>query len=393
MSSDWREDAPLYLAGGAAATSVVSIAASQLLLGLALVAVIAARDKWRWPPVIWPVLLWAGWTLVSLAASGHARGGFPQAKKLYVYLMLFVVYSALRTMKQIRLLTIAWVAGSTLSSLKGFWQFVHKYLTTPPPFYYAYQSSRITGFMGHWMTFSGLLTMTLMLIGAWLFFSRERRFRAAWIVAGLIIGAALVLAFTKSLWAGAAAGAVWLLWSKNKWFALPPLAVAGIILVANPFHILDRDQEHRGALRRVGSEMIRAHPITGVGPEQVGPQFKDYYPPDLPHPIPAEWYYQHLHNIYYHFAAERGLPALAALLWFLGRALFDFISSLRRLPGDSEARWVLHGAIAVTIAVMVSGWGEVNLGDSEVLEMFLAVIACGYVAIAASASDFQKAGR
>jgi O-antigen ligase len=113
----------------------------------------------------------------------------------------------------------------------------------------------------------------------------------------------------------------------------------------------------------------------------------------LPHPIPAEWYYQHLHNIYYHFAAERGLPALAALLWFLGRALFDFISSLRRLPGDSEARWVLHGAIAVTIAVMVSGWGEVNLGDSEVLEMFLAVIACGYVAIAASASDFQKAGR
>ena len=42
---------------------------------------------------------------------------------------------------------------------------------------------------------------------------------------------------------------------------------------------------------------------------------------------------------------------------------------------------MLHGAIAVIIAVMISGWTEVNIGHSQVLEMFFAVIACGYIAV------------
>jgi O-antigen ligase len=136
--------------------------------------------------------------------------------------------------------------------------------------------------------------------------------------------------------------------------------------------------------------MIRAHPIVGVGPEQVGPQFLDYLPADLPHPFPTEWYKAHLHNIYLHFAAERGLPALAALLWFLGQALFDFWRTLRRLPPDSEARWVLHGAIATIIAIMASGWTELTLGHSQVLEMFLAVVACGYIAVDSSQNSLGQ---
>ena len=110
-------------------------------------------------------------------------------------------------------------------------------------------------------------------------------------------------------------------------------------------------------------------------------------------PSPPTWYKEHLHNIYIHYAAERGLPALAALLWLLGRALFDFWITLRRLPAQSEARWVLHGSIAVVIAVMISGWTELTLGHSQVLEMFLAVLACGYIAIDVSRSHWEKVNR
>ncbi|MEI9813016.1 MAG: hypothetical protein WDO18_10265 [Acidobacteriota bacterium] len=35
------------------------------------------------------------------------------------------------------------------------------------------------------------------------------------------------------------------------------------------------------------------------------------------------------------------------------------------------------------LGIMVAAWGEVNLGDSEPLAMFLSVIACGYVVIRA----------
>jgi O-antigen ligase len=394
MPSSWREDAPVYLAGAAAATTVVSIAASQILLGLAiaslLIAVFIKHDKWRWPPVVWPVALWMAWTLVSLAASGHASGGMPQVKKFYVWLMLFVVFNALRSLNEIRILVVCWAAGATLSSLWGFGQFGYRYLTTPKDFYYAYQSARITGFVDHWMTFSALAMITLMMLGALLFFSRNHGWFRWLLPAGVIIGAAFVLAYTKSMWVGAAAGAMWLLWWKNKWLAAPLPVLAGAVLLFNPYHVLDRDQAHRAALRKVGWEMIKAHPIVGVGPEQVGPQFLDYLPSDIPRPVPTEWYYQHLHNIYFHFAAERGLPALAALLWFLGQSLYDFFRALRRLPEDSEARWILHGAIATIIAILVSGWGEVNVGHSLVLEMFLAVIACGYIAAGVAGSKFEK---
>ena len=39
------------------------------------------------------------------------------------------------------------------------------------------------------------------------------------------------------------------------------------------------------------------------------------------------------------------------------------------------------GAIAVIIAILVGGYYEENIGDSDVLGMFLAVIGCGYVAV------------
>ncbi len=382
--------APLYLAGAAAAASMVSIAASEILLGLAFVAILVTRTKLRWPPVVWPLAAWMAWTLISMAASGHARGGLPQVKKFYVYLMLIVVYSTFRSMKEIRVLVIAWAAGATLSSLWGFGQFVHKYRTIPKFFYYVYVNDRIIGLADHWMTLGALLMLALMIIGALLLFSQDRTWTRWLVAAGLIIGAAFVLTLTKSMWAGAAAGATWLLWWKNKWLAIPIPVMAGMVLLFNPLHVLDRDQAHRAALRRAGWEMIKAHPVVGVGPEQVGPQFLDYVPPDVPRPIPVEWYFQHLHNIYFHFAAERGLPALAALLWFFGQSLLDFFRAVRRLPAESEARWILHGAIACTIAILVSGWGEVNIGHSVVLEMFFAVIACGYIAVPLAAASSHK---
>lgn len=408
MTSSWRDQAPLYLAGAAAATTVVSIAASQILLGLAFAAVLLfARDQWRWPPVTWPVVAWMAWTLISLAASGHARGGLPQVKKFYVWLTLFVLYSAIRRLPQIRVVTLAWVAGATLSALWGFGQFIRMYRATPRFFYYVYTNgNRITGFVDHWMTFSALLMMTVLMAGALLLFA-PRASRLRWLIPMLaVIGAGILLSFTRSMWLGTVAGALWLLWWRNKWLvAAVPVAI-GVVLLVNPLNLRERalssfgsqqgvldSRAHRAALRSAGWEMIRAHPIVGVGPEQVGPQFMEYLPADLPHPFPTEWYKEHLHNIYVHYAAERGLPALAVLFWFLGQALFNFWTALRRLPAKSEAAWVLHGAIAVIIAVMISGWTELTIGHSQVLGMFLAVVAFGYIILAAHDSDSQEASR
>jgi hypothetical protein len=62
--------------------------------------------------------------------------------------------------------------------------------------------------------------------------------------------------------------------------------------------------------------------------------------------------------------------------------LVDFWRGLKTLPpGPSLPRFLLHGGIAAVLATMVEGCVELNLGDSEVLTMFLVVVAGGYLAL------------
>jgi O-antigen ligase len=394
-----REKAPLYFAAAAAITAVVSIVASEVFLGAGLLAVLFTTGKSRWPSALTaPVALWISWTLLSLAASGHARSGLPQVKKFIWFAMLFVVFSAVRKLSEVRGIVLGWALAAALSAAWGLEQFVRKYheaKVLQRDFYNYYLPSRITGFMAHWMTLSGHMMMALMLIGALLLLSHQTRNKWWLAIAGFLAALGLLGADVRSMWGGAAAGAIYLLWLRNRWLVAIVPVLAGLVIVVNPYKFGDRmvsivrphgdtdSNEHRVVLRRIGWEMIKAHPLLGVGPEQVGPQHERYIPPDVARPLPTG-YYDHLHNIYYHFAAERGLPALAALLWLFFRALYDFARGVRRLPANSEARWILHGTIAVIIAFMCGGYFEVNFGDSEVQAMFLAIIACGYSALNAS---------
>ena len=85
-------------------------------------------------------------------------------------------------------------------------------------------------------------------------------------------------------------------------------------------------------------------------------------------------FYGHLHNIYLQYAAERGIPTMLAMMWLIGKVLWDFAAALRSKLVSAEARFVLHGAIAAILAILAEGFLEFNLGDSEVLTLFLAVV-------------------
>jgi O-antigen ligase len=128
--------------------------------------------------------------------------------------------------------------------------------------------------------------------------------------------------------------------------------------------------------------MIKAHPMLGVGPEEIRKPsvFYAYLPADIPRPLP-DGDYQHLHSIYIHYAAECGLPAALFLTAALVLAILDFRRALGTLPpGRSDRRFLLQAGVASVIGTMVSGLAEKNLGDTEVLTMFLAIICLGYLA-------------
>jgi len=391
--------AAVWMTFAAAVSVLVSVAACQSLMTLALVALLLSGEKLRFPPIKLPLALFLGLTVVSLALSDEPSAGRPQLRKFFVFLMLLLVFSLLREAGHLGRLVIAWGVVAALSAALGIAQFLDKHRQAAQlgaDFYEFYVGERITGFMSHWMTFGGQMMLVLLVVAAYVLLgSPSRRALVLSLACAAVISAAIVLGFTRGIWLATAVGGLYLVWNWRRWAVLlAPVLVAGVLL-AGPAALRDRvasalrprgeidSNQHRIVSWRTGWRMIRAHPWFGLGPEHVKLQFDRYVPEDVPRPLPAGWY-GHLHNIYLHYAAERGVPALLALLWLLGKMLVDFTRAARRAP--PHLRFLPRAAAAAIVAILVEGLFELNLGDTEVLTLFLAIVAAGYVAAEAAAA-------
>lgn len=390
--------AALWFSFASAVAVLISIAAAQTLLALALAALLMSGSRLRLPPIRLPLALFVVGTVVSLAFSDDPSAGRPQIRKLFVFFMLLVVFSSFRRLAEVRWLVLAWAGVGTVAGGLALAQFGRKFEEARRhgvTFYEQYVSERITGFMSHWMTFGGEQMIVLLMLAAFLLFAPGGGRRRRWLglaAAGVLV-AALVLGMTRSIWLASAGAGLYLLWFWKRRLALAaPVALLALAMLApssirtrmtsiyQPNREVDSNQ-HRIVCWRTGWRMIQAHPWLGLGPEMVRLKFLDYVPADVARPLPTGWY-GHLHNVYIHYAAERGIPVMLVLLWLLGKMLWDFLGAVRRLPpGPSEEKFILHGATAVVLAILISGMFELNLGDSEVLMIFLAVVACGYLAV------------
>ena len=377
-----------------AASTLFSIAASQIAMGLALLALLGSRRRLQFPPLKLPLALFFSATVIALLLSPDPAGGLPQIRKFFVFSALLLVVSTFESVKQIRALVLTWGGVATLSALRGLWQYStrrHIALTENANTYDFFLDGRITGFESHWMTFGGVQMIVLLLLVSVVLFSSQRRDKiVAWCCLPFL-WVSLVLGLTRSVFLlGVPLGVLFLLWSWRKWaVAALPILAALAFLVA-PFQVRDRiasvirphgdldSNSHRTVTRRTGWAMVKAHPWFGLGPEQIRPQFDRYVPADIPRPLPHGWY-GHLHNIYLQYAAERGVPALIFLLWFIGKVIHDFSRTLSRKSPPADYRFFLYGSIAAILAVLAEGFFEYNLGDSEVLMLLLNVIGCGYV--------------
>ncbi len=383
--------AAYLLTAGSAVSILFSIAVSQILMALAFAALLVSREPIRFPPLKLPLLLFFIGTVLSLSLADDPHIGTPQIRKFYVYLIALLVASVYNSAAKIRNTVLLWAGVASLSALRSFAQFVQKFQesrTENVNFYQFYVGERITGFMSHWMTFGGEEMIVLLMLAAFLFFAPPSRWKLPASIACVLLAVSMLLGLTRGIWLGAVVGGVYLLWSwrPKLLLALPALIAVSLVFapirervvsVFHPHGDLDSN-EFRVVVWRTGLKMIEAHPWFGLGPEEVKAELPQYIPAGIPRPLPSGWY-GHLHNIYLHYAAERGIPTMLMLMWFLGKIGFDFTRSLRGGP-PVESRWVLHGALAVLMAVLVEGFFELNLGDSEVLTMFLTATTFGYVA-------------
>jgi putative inorganic carbon (hco3(-)) transporter len=386
-----------WLTFGSAVSILLGIAYSQSLLALALVALLLSGEKLQVPSQIRiPLALFVFGTILAFAFSPHPAEGLPQLRKFYVFCELVVVYSCLRDMKWIRAVFLTWAGLASITAMRGFVQFVQKIQQARELHqndYSYYVGERITGFMSHWNTFSAQEMFALTMLGAFLFFAPSSRKRLwVWVGCAGLMGMAVLLAETRAVWIGTGIAALYLTWFWKRWMILVAPIVVVIAFLVSPPVVKDRftsllhpkgvdSNAFRLITWRTGWQMIKAHPLLGIGPEGPKYHFDEWIPADVPRPLPAGWY-GHLHNIYLQYSAERGIPTMLVLVWLLLKMLYDFWRGLQALPpGRSNARFLLHGGIAIILATLAEGFFEYNLGDSEVLTMFLVVVACAYQAL------------
>lgn len=144
---------------------------------------------------------------------------------------------------------------------------------------------------------------------------------------GILVGMgvlAIGLTFTRVAWAGLVFGFAMLLvmtWRRGyvsttrlTWVVISLCAVAvvltPIMLIRMAESPLDEAYSERRGLMTIAFEVIRSHPLTGIGPGAYGFVYKRYLPPTLD----DQWLYT-VHNEYLLRAAETGL--LGALAWIL----------------------------------------------------------------------------
>ncbi len=429
------ERAQLALLAAIAASSSVSIFAAQVLLAiaLALFGVRLARGQTRFQrlPIDAPVLTFCVWTLLSASFSPNPVASHENAKKLVLFTITYLAASSMRAREDRERVLDAVLLGGLSAAGFALLQFYFLGFDTI--------DNRPRGFLGHYMTASGLAMGILVLGVARLAVTSEPLRRpgskdmgALAVIAALLAAltlskraslfplegerlfvlglaaAAAMLALVRNGWPGPSARAALgtatcclCAWSlvlsrtRNAWLGtLAGLATIaalraprtllllpaglGALLILRPPQLIDR------LTLRDASSVDRFY-MWQAGIDMVldkpvfgqGPGMVPLLYARYKWPEAPNPAAPHLHDNFIQIAAERGLPCLGFYMWLLFVLLRDAWRAARdALSNEARERGV--PALAVIVAVIVAGAFEYNFGDSEVLMFTLLVSVLPY---------------
>jgi O-antigen ligase len=371
---DRLEQIGLVALVGIVATMQLSIAAAQILLtvaGLSWLTIHLSRaERLQAPSFFWPLVAYAALTLASAGFSLDPQVSFTDCKQLVLFLLVPITYDLARGARAKPVLSIVITVGA-VSAFVGIVQY--------GLLNFDGLGRRPQGTLSHWMTYSGTLMLVICATVARLLYGTSGRLWAAFVMPALLV--ALSLTLTRGAWVGVAVGVAVLFLSRDfRLLALIPIViVTGIVLapqtltdrVYSMFDPSDLTSRDRIAMLQAGAAIVGDYPLTGVGPDQIERVYPYYRVPDAVKPTNP-----HLHNVPMQIAAERGLPALGAWIWFFGSATLGLIKLLKR----SRHKALAAAGLGAMAAMFAAGLTEYNFGDSEFLMLLLVIITLPFAA-------------
>lgn len=370
--ASWDDRPAWWFLWIAAAAALLSVAVSQIALGLALAWCAAGwMSRRRRPPrtgLERPVLALAGWALLTLPFSTDVASSLLHARRFYLFTALWLAAGLARTPARRRRLAAAVLGGAAVNAAVSIvtqaW-LPHRWGARLP----LLQHSTITG--------GWLMMVAALVAAAW---GLARAARARWLLPPLALAvAAVALTQTRSAWIGLAVGALSLLALVGRRrrpaaaAGLAALLAAAVLLspgewrrraasIADPAY---RTNRQRLELWRVGWELVRRRPLLGVGDR------------DLAAFTPAmytgagkqrrEHHSRHLHSNLVMLAAIWGVPGLLLGCWLMLAALRAAWRAVRaaRQRGPPERLAWAAAAWAVWWAMLAAGLFDWTFGDQE----------------------------
>jgi O-antigen ligase len=357
---------------GFLAASQLSVAPAYIMLAITFACWAAVvkvhHERVRVPTMFWLLAAYGGATLVSALNSPDPARSLVDCKQLVLFIIVPVVYRFARGPRALIFATVIISVGA-ISALYGIAQYgLLKFDNL---------GRRPHGFLTHYMTYSGVLMLVTCAAAGRLLYRRSDRTWTALVMPALLV--ALALTLTRSVWVGTCVAMALLLVLKDRrLLAALPVAAALVIIFApvgvtsrvySMFDVNDPSNRDRVAMLRSGVDMVRDHPLTGVGPDMVKQVYPEYRQSWAVNPVNP-----HLHNVPMQIAAERGLPALVIWLAFIAYVTRDFYRRLQQSRHPSLAA----AGLAAIAAMLSAGLFEYNFGDSEFLMLFLVLITLPY---------------
>ena len=257
-------------------------------------------------------------------------------------------------------------------------QFLASGLGTPRLRFARGRPFRAQGTLGHYVVFAEMLMQIGCLTWAMLLITRPGQtvLQVALGLAFLALTAALFATETRAALGGLAAGclvAVFMLAQRRlRLWAIAALVVlvigAGIWIHHTRGKSWSGEQDPGTHFRTLmwedGFRLIRQHPWFGVGMETIRVHWQEWN-------IRAFTRYHdqsHFHSDTIQIAVERGLPALAAWLWFVvGYLLFLFRLLGRARRHSRFVTGVVAGVLASFVAFLVPGTVHYSLGEETLV--------------------------
>ncbi len=321
--------------------------------------------------------------LVALClASGFApagwRNGVDEIRRWGLALLVgYLVYVVPRRWQDVAVLVVALILAplgealfAVVQSVRGIGPAAFQIANSP--------FTRAFGTIGQPNSFAGYLNGAWPLVLCLTVVAWQRRSRWGWPLLGalVVIGAALLLSFSRGAWIGALAGVLVILWLVGGWWrrGVALIVVTAVVVLAGgwqyvpaPFgprlgsatqifsapDIMRDDAQQRptvyaaverAAQFKAGVAMWQSAPLLGIGPgsyTRVYPEFAR-----------QGWLISrgHAHNAYVQIIAEQGILGLLA---YLGLWVVQWRRAWRTTHVGGVARWVAIAACGTMAAVAV----------------------------------------